>query len=272
MRSPSLHIFEKDLVKIFKQLDIYDVNMSYKKLAHEILLHSKKYSLTKRIILINNEKLKKKTGRLVLSEIKSAAYFSKLAYLIRKQKKHRGINITKVGSRDWINVKEVTKLAIDFCNDFDLGIEKGFKIYIDIGLNKMKKFSWLKFNNLHQSISIEYESRLEIEDDESPKETKQACDVYERILLEGSGITFNYITLPEKYKYFIEVKKIVKNLGISINDYIKAQFAALEWVGAIPDPSQLVGDKAISRVQDYLMKNKPKSKEKEFDWRKIKKA
>jgi len=270
-RTPSLHISQQNLVKVLKELDVEHSPISAKKLAKLILQRSKKYSLTNRVLISKTQKTKKKTSKLLMSGIKDAESFAKLTQLIRKQKKHRGINIVKVGSKDWVFVKEVTKLAIDFCTDFNLDSKMGFKRYIELALSKMKKFSWMKFNNLHQSICVEYEAILEIEEDETPKESLQVCNIYERILMEGSGISHDYKNMPEKYVYFVKVKHLANGLQVTYYDYVKAQFYALEYMNGIPDPSQMVGDKAIQRVQTYLMKHKPKQKESRIDYNKISK-
>ena len=270
-REPSIHISEAKLVKVLKSLNVYIVAITPKELAQQILKRSRTYSLTNRVLLAKNQKIKKKGEKILMSGIKDASSFAKLVQLIRKQKKHKGINIVKVGSRDWSFVKEVTKLAIDFCKDFGLGGNIGFKRYIEIGLNKMKKFSWMKFNNLHQSICIEYEALIEIEEDETPKQSAQVCKIYQNILMEGSGIAHDYNSIPEKYVYFVKVKDEANKLKVSFYDYVKAQFFALEYINGIPDPSQMIGDKAISRVQAYLIKHKPQKQKSKIDYSKVKK-
>ena len=52
--------------------------------------------------------------------------------------------------------------------------------------------------------------------------------------------------------YFIKVREEAKKIGISPDIYVKAQFHGFEWRDGIPDPVQLVGTKAIDRLNKYL--------------------
>ena len=56
--------------------------------------------------------------------------------------------------------------------------------------------------------------------------------------------------------------------------YIKAQFASFEWRDGVPDPIQMVGDKALERLNKYLYQNNIQVKKngKKVNWDKILKA
>jgi len=272
-RQPSLHISESNLVKVLLKLDVCSNEQESKQLAYQILRAGKKYTITSRKIHVKTKKVEKKAAKLIMSSSDDATNFSKILHLMRKKARHRGINIIKPASRDWGMVKEVTKLALDFCIDFDLSKESGFKMYVELGLAKMKKFSLMKFNNSHQSICEEYSALLEIKRDSYPEQTLMVCRIYNQRLLEKSGIDTDYSKIPDKYIYFIEVVKLCKELKVKPKDYILAQFEGLEWASGIPDPMQLVGDKAIQRLNKYLVSHNIKagqSDTKKLDAEKIK--
>ena len=258
-RQPSLHISRQNLAKVLLKLDICSSVQESKKLAYQILRAGKKYTLTSRKLYVKTKKVEKKTRKLVMSSTDDATTFSKLLHIMRKRAKHRGINIIKPGSRDWGMIKEVTSLALDFCLDFDLDKEEGFKMYCELGLAKMKKFSLMKFNSSHQSICEEYSALQIIKDDEYPEQTTMVCKIYQQRLVEKSGIIMDYTKMPDKYIYFIEVVKICKELKVKPKDYIHAQFDGLEWANSIPDPMQLTGDKAIQRLNRFLIQHNKKA-------------
>jgi hypothetical protein len=78
---------------------------------------------------------------------------------------------------------------------------------------------------------------------------------------------------PTKYVYFVKIRKEADSLRIDYKIYIDAQFDGLEWANAIPDPTQMVGVKAIDRLMKYCYKNDIKqnaASEKKIDFSKIK--
>lgn len=263
-RYPAIHITANKLTLVFRQMKEFD-NYDDSKLnilANTILKRARKFSLTNRCVVVDKAKLIKSTSRVVLSTRDDSSVFANLLTLCRRKKNHKGISIIKPGSRDWLMLKEITKLANDFCNDFQLKREEGYKLYINASLDKMTKFHLMKFNSLHQIISEDYEAMKIIELDMTPQQTQVAKNIYEKYLGE-KGIVRDYTEEPSKFIFFIKAKEVAEKLGVNVADYIKSQFDGLEWANAIPDPSQLVGQKAIDRLNRYLIKNniKPGSKD-----------
>ncbi len=253
-REPGIHINKSSLVLVLNKVlnEDFQSGVNIKALADCILEEAKVYSLTHRQLNVDKAKLLKSSSRLVLSTRDSASSFASLLTLVRKQRRHKGINIIKPGSRDWLMIKEIAKLALDFCNDFDLEREEGFKEYINIALDKMVKFGLMKFNSMHQSICDDYGAKLEIKNDLTPNLTLDCQMVYEKLLGEKHGIVRDYSKNPDKFVYFIKAKDEAKKCGVTIQHYIKSQFWGLEWANAIPDPAQLVGPKAIDRLNRYI--------------------
>ena len=221
------------------------------KLANRLMVIAKRYSLSTRSLLVDKAKLLKSTSRVVISSRDDAGAFAQLLLSIRRQRKHKGIALIKTGSRDWLQIKEIAKLALDFCNDFDLQREEGFKIYINLGLDKMVKYSLMKFNNMQQAICEDYEAIQIIKQDITPGETQKVKEFYEKYLGE-KGIQRDYSKSPDKFVFFVKVKEECNKIRVSYNHYIESQFKGLEWCNGIPDPAQLIGPKAIDRLNRYL--------------------
>lgn len=264
-REPSLHITEKDLIKLLEEVIEVPkgspIKPNYTSLAKDLCIYGRKYQITKRKILATNEKDRKRTRTLVKSSSEDAYLFCQLLVTIRKRLKHRGINIIKEGSREWVSIKETTKLAVDFCNDFNLDKRTGFTQYIEIALSKMNKFSLNRFNSFHQSICEHYESVHQTIKDPTPKLTSQVHLYYQKVVNEKVGFSEDFSKTPDKYIYFIQVVSECKKLKVDYKTYIDAQFEGLAWCNGIPEPPQLVGDKARGRLRSYLSKNQIKAKQ-----------
>lgn len=225
--------------------------------------YAKKYSVPSRAIIATNDKVYKKAEKIKLAARSDASIFAQLLLYTRRKLKHKGIQLIEAGTNDWFNLKEVCKLATDFCNEFQVDIKKGYKEYLEIAMGMMKGFSINKFKSLHQGICTIYESQLEIESDKTPEETRGAHDHYLRIISERTGFTQGFTNQVEKYRFFIKVKEEAKKVGVSVQEWIEAQFYAFEYKAGIPDPAQLVGIKAMDRVQKYCFEKGIKMGKKE---------
>lgn len=260
MRQPSIHISKANLKLILKSSLEYN-DRELNKLVEYIMLESKKYSLSHRQALVDTAKLYKSTNKTLLSNRDDAGYLSNLLVILRRKRKHIGINLIKVGSLQWSTIKEITALANSFCSDFNLSREIGYKLYLDIGLDRMTKFNLSRFNTLHQAICEDYNARVIIENDVTRVLTKQAELYYYKLLSEKTGLTPDYSKQPEKYVYFIKAKEEAIKRHIDIETYILSQFKGLEWCNSYPEPNQLIGEQAISRLNKYLSTNKINIKE-----------
>lgn len=253
-RVASIHITEEHLVLVLKE--IRQTRRGAEKLARMILIRGKIYSINERSLLENSHKAEGKLIKMGLSSRDDATIFSQRLMFQRRKLRHKGINIIKPGSKDWGMIKEATALANEFCTDFHLKQTDGYDKYIRLALRKMQKFSLMKLNMLHQGICHEFEAITEIEQDTNPEATEKVMDVYNRMMNERTGEIIDYQKNPEKFVQFLRVRHECKKRGIDPEHYIKAQYEGLEWTGSIPDPSQLMGDKAHERLVKYLSRNK----------------
>lgn len=252
-REPSLHITISVLKDILKTLGLKEEYYS-----KEIMKRAKHNSIGTRTVSITNDRLEKKFKKLLQSSREDADLFAQLIYAIRKRNKHRGISQMRPGGKDWDILKEVAASALDFCNEFDLKRREGFIEFIELGINKMKKFSLMKFKGLNESISETYVAIKEIRLDDDSDMTNEMYKVYFQRILDNTGIPDESKKIPEKYVWFVRARIQSKELNISPILYMKAQFDALDFVGGIPYPTQLVGIKAKDRVIRYAYKKKIK--------------
>ena len=276
LRKASLHILEENLVKVLQEVvkendDLSSLSLA--DLAKTICRKGKKYALLTRKILEDSPKAAPQLAKTALSVRKDALAFSHTLSMCRRKAKHRGIGIIKEGSRDWLLIKEITYLANQFCEDFGINSkETGYVIYINIALEKMQKFGLPKFNSMHESICRTYEAQVDIKHDNDSEGTKRICDAYNRLLSDYSAYPQNWHKHPEKYMNFIRVREICRKEKIEPKEYLTAQFVGLQWANTVPDPLQLIGDKALERWFKYAVKNKiktPEPKAMEIDFSKI---
>jgi hypothetical protein len=251
-RDPSIHITERQLIKILQD---YGSSLSTSKpslLARYIVEHSKTQSISHRSITVTNERLHRKSEQIKASTRSDAFLFSEVLSLCRKKLHHRGIIAIKPGEKEWLTIKELANLASEFCHEFQLEPKDGFTKYISMALGKIKNYSIHKFKPLHSNICTTYESIKELESDPTPEFTEMMYIEYTRIVNEKIGHTYDDLKKqPDKYFCFYQAKLVAKKMGFGYKDYIKAQFHAFEWANGIPDPFQLYGDKAIERVRKY---------------------
>lgn len=248
-----------------------DKNEVYK-LCKQVVISARGLALSHRKITVTNDKLKRDANRVSASSRSNTSLFCKLLVIIRKQHKHRGIQVPKAGTPEFLMHKEVTKLATEFCNEFGIKIEEGYKEYIKLALPKMKNYSIHKFKQLHAAIIREYEALLEIRSDKNPQATQKAHSYYLRLVNERTGFAQGYEKQPEKYAAFVQISATAKQYGVTIEDYIQSQFYAFEWKSGIPDPLQMYGEKAVERLQKYCYEKgiKPSEKTKTINFSAIK--
>ncbi len=87
-------------------------------------------------------------------------------------------------------------------------------------------------------------------------------DIYDEKVIERTNIK-QQTKDPQELLYFKEIKEITDEMDIPESIYIEAQFHGLSWTDSFPTPKQLVGEKAIQRLQKYMFEKKIKVKDNE---------
>ena len=256
-REPSIHISQSHFKKILgEELETLGIKVAkLDNLVNAIVSKAYKYALTSRKILVSNKKHTKTAKRLVASTLEDARLFSQTLLLVRRKNFHRGVTPIREDSREWLTLKEITQAACNFCSDFELDKRKGFAIYLEIALKKVKGFYLQKLLSLHETICNEYSAKLRIIKDPTPSKTKLACTQYTSIIASKTGDAPNYEDMPGLYQYFIDIVNQSHKVGISTDIYIKAQFDAFNWKQSVPELAQMVGEKANERLYKYLYAN-----------------
>jgi len=267
MRDPSIHITESQLALVLKEVlevDNSPIKWEYDALAKAILYHSKNISINQRAISISNNKLDKKANIILSASKKDTVLLADIIYYTRRKKKHRGITKLSQNHKDWGQLKKLTKCCIEFCNEFNIDKRKGFITYVQMGFDNISSSrSYInKLINMQERISTDYEFVKILEDDDNPRETKKIHDLYVSIISNKTGILENYTKNPKKYINFLKIREVTDNMDIPIDIYLDAQFFGLAWADSYPEPIQLIGDKAIERLNKYMFKNKLKQNKK----------
>lgn len=273
-----MHIRKDHLVIILKEV-LGNIQLgkrphTMEEIADNLLRAARGYAITSRSITISNDKLMRQATKLKASMVSDTSLFSMCLTQIRRKFNHRGINQVLPGEVEWLQLKEICALATEFCNEFRVDRREGYVIYCELAMTKMKNYSLNKFKSLHRVICEEYEALNIIRSDPHDKLTTRAHDIYCKLIAERIGFVQGYKDMPIKYQYFAKAAAESVRMKIEVGVYIKAQFFYIDFTNQVPDPVQLVGPKAIDKLQKYCFENSIKINkvETKVDWKKIKKS
>lgn len=263
VRKPSIHITENQLAVILRDIfeDLPIANKGFNELAREIARRAKSKTLVNRSVSISNDKLERKIKTVLKASDSDTDMLANLIYHMRRRKTklYTTKKIDK-DSKDYPHLKELAKICIDFCNTFGFEKRKGFINYLEIAVPKISSsMNYInKLVNLAEKVYQIQEAKILISEDDDKEFTQKIHDTYIKLIGDISGIYNKKDSDPTQYVKFIEVKEAIKDSQVSIGTYLEAQFARLSWTDSFPEPNQLVGDNAISRLNKYLYENKIK--------------
>lgn len=252
MRKPSIHIDIDTFSSILEKLGKVDSSN-----LEEFFVLARRKPLNNRSITISNDKLKKEAIRICQSSKGDAFIMADIIYASRIKLKHRGIKKIKPDSREWLQLKELTKLANQFCKDFDLPTREGFIKYIEIGFSKISSFRVYlsKLISMYEVICREYEAMLNMNEDDDKEATLELHNIFVNTIADKTGLYERYDNKPDKMVAFYKARLLADELGVDYDTFIEAQFEALDWCNGIPAPDSLYGDKAKERLNKYLYQN-----------------
>lgn len=261
MRDPGIHITESELAKILEQIwegPPFAEKGWQKELATKIVRLAKNKTLTSRSVTISSELIEKRVKKQLRANVGDTKMMADLIYKIRYRRGHRGIAKIKEGSAEYTKIKGLVEVCIQFCQDYELGKKEGFTIYLTLGLQRISSSLNIitKLVNMAESISQIYQDELLIKDDNNKAETLEIIKYYSTLIVEQTGMVPNIESDPRKMARFVEVRKVTDEIDIPHQIYIDAQFQGLKWTDSYPEPNQLIGDKAIERVNKYMFENK----------------
>lgn len=253
MRDPSLHIKESDLYRVLGE---FIEGTGLDELVQEILKKSKPYFCTNRSLFATNQKLRKKAEQLSSSTKSDTDLLAQIIYAVRIKLKHVGVKKVNEDDRDWLQLKELTNICNQFCEQTTLEKREGYIKYIELGLSKLRSMRAYisKLISMYDSIIQDTIAIGELKGDMENK-AKDIHDIYIAAIASRTGIWESYITQPSKMQCFLEASKLCDSLGCDYSTFIEAQFDALSFCNGIPLPEHLIGDKGKERLNKFLYKH-----------------
>lgn len=230
---------------------------------------SKKYSLTHRKVLATNNKLAKKAEKITGTDAESTMLMGQVIYNYRKSLKHRGITMIKAGTPQYTILKDITKNALEFYNDFEdhfTSVKDAATKYIEIANSLSTNFNITRIPSLHERITTTYQAQLDVKQDPNLELTERAYKAYVRRVIEMTGsLLDDPKSNPSSMVAFTKVAARCKELKVKPETYIEAQFFGLEFCNGIPNPTQLMGDKSLGYLQRYKLSGKVEEETKVTD-------
>lgn len=253
MRKPSIHIDIDTFASIVESLGKVDSSN-----IEEFFVLARKHSINHRSVTISNDKLKRDVQRVIQSSKGDTSLMADIIYSVRIKLKHRGIKRITMKDREWLQLKELTKLVNQFCNDFNLDTREGFIKYVEMGLSRLQSFRGYitKLINMYETLCREYEAIKDIDNDDNKEATKEMHDLFVSKVADRTGLYQSYYNNPDKMVLFYKARVICDELGVDYDTFIDSQFDALDWCNGIPVPESLIGNKAKERLNKYLFQNK----------------
>ena len=261
MRNPSIHITKSDFKKAFKELGL---KISEKDID-ELFIKCNRYRVRGRhLIFSDNKSLIEKLIINHKREQSNFELFNSLLTMIRKDLGHKFVRFIDKDEAQFLVLKEITTIAEEYCELFNLSEGQGFSEFIRTGLKLIgKNYAVNKFKYYKDKIFKSKEIELLIGSDSDKHLTDEIIEYYTKKCLE-SGFSYTLDTI-EEYADFIHCKNEIVSNGCSLKDWINAQFEGIALMDSIPNSNQLHGLNSNKRFKTYIMNNKVVKPEK-FDY------
>ena len=262
MQDPTIHITISDLKKILTRLAV----MFPEQLAEEILVESQPYAIRDRFVAevkgSGKAKKAKKAEKFSISE-DLVEQFNGILTSYRKANSHRFIPIKREDVM-WKLLSEVAHDAMQFCTTMEYkDINAGMLKYISKGIELMRgKYGLARFKSFRDRIVDEISLEKIYVEDEFPIETTQFTECYLQLLAKESGISKDGYTFTMSQRVdLLYARRDADLMKVDYFQYLKAQFAELNFLGGVPETVHLHGDNAKQRVRSYLAKQGADSKD-----------
>ena len=260
LRKASLHIYEEDLKGLFIQFFDESGNelpCAPDDLVNYIMIKGKQLQILSRSELGMIKKEQNKVERIVGSATGDAQLFATTYYSLRLKAHHRGITRIREGTTEWQFVKEGAKLANEFEKSFEYTTKKeAYIVYIRCFMALVNGSPSLRrINSLHEKIMSRMEANESISRHPNIEQIGLMHDHYQRKVFEKTGNNFDYKNTPEQFIHFALAYDHAMNIGLSPNQFVDAQFEAMDFASAIPYPTQLSNEKASERAIRWMAQN-----------------
>lgn len=254
MRDPSIHITKTKFKELLKELGVKSFPVE------DFFVNAKQSAVNTRIMLIKSSKNRKKANNIALASLGDANLAANIFYSVQVSMKFKGVRkIEESQPRLWASCKKLADICNTFCNDFELETRAGYIEYIKTGLNILKNRNHKSYLNsllnMSEEISKTYQSKQELLEDSDPEFTKKIHDYYCKTIVNRTGIRVDYTNQPSLYAYFKDVANKCNEEDIDYRDWIDAQFEGLAWCNGMPEPQNLVNDKAYGYYTKFMYKH-----------------
>ena len=185
-----------------------------------------------------------------ISEAEKVQEFNLILLKIRQEINPNSSIIKKQDSAYQL-LTEITILANDFCTEYNLNSNEGFKIYITRGLALIgKDYSLNKFKYYNQKIIKQYNDENLLLNTPYKTELKSCVRKYNELSNTNKINDQDRVNLV----YMIE-QSLAENSDPLV--WMRIQFEYFESMNLIPEPNQLHGNNALIRYN----KNKPSERD-----------
>lgn len=261
MRKASLHIKRDDLQALLKEFGI----KNHRQLTQFLLENGRnKKPLNRTVFFKSSANQRKKVARLAATGDTEYELFNKMLHYSRMKANHRFIQTIRKNSKDYLVLREVADLAMEFCTIFEFtNMETGFKTYCEIGIKIMgKKYGLSKFKYHNTKIVDTYAGYFVVSEDPTPDDTKKMYQHWESLMRAYAGVVPD-IDSYEQMKHLVFAKQEADEAGAPYYDWLDATFERLNYLNAVPELVQFYGENAKQRWQSYnIKKNKPENPDK----------
>ena len=252
-RDPTIHIKKSDLVKILS--DIQYFRMTNNNLANKIFEKAGPYQLKNRCLVYGNKKVTSKLERINGVTDNDVKLFNRILDSVRRVFHHKGITVIKQGSRDYLSLVDVTKLANEFRDDFDIKLKKeAYSLFCETGIAMMgRKYSINRFKTYYKHICQKTQAKVDVLYDDNPEGTQEVYLVWYDCMLKYGGVDIDVKRDEfEKYVWFVDARKKADEYDAAYEDWIIAQFEAMSYLNTVPELIQLSNEKSVNRYTKYM--------------------
>lgn len=256
-REPSIHITKSIFIRLTKELGI---KLS-KPNIDRLMRAARELSCDNRT-MVANTKREEKTIRRSEGSIGDANLAAHIIYSCRIKMKHVGVTKIKQTDQTWGQIRQLTTVLNQFCDNHDLEKRAGYIAFIELGLKMMTKAKRPNFNfaaswmvQKASYIDSRYTAEESIRNDPYPQNTREIMSIYQSKVSEMTGMYVDYTQNPSEYVYFIQARELADKYNMDYYAFISAQFAALSFCNGIPNLRDLGNDKAEQRLAQFIAKN-----------------
>src|SRR5690606_9142934 len=159
------------------------------------------------------------------------------------------------GTKEYVALKQIAENGKAFYQTYFDKTEKRFDAfvqYIEIYLSISKKFIINFIPGYHDRICELHEAKIKMASDSFADLTRALLKSYNQHVIEQTGTLFiDYSKVPEQYVKFVNAAEICNTLKLPPEVYIKAQFDRFAYFNSIPEPKDLISEKALSAIQRF---------------------